>query len=368
MSIGSYIKILSVNCQGLNDDKKRKDVFEYYRKQNCNILCLIDTHFTEEIENNIRNEWGFEVVFNSYASNSRGIAILFSCNFEYNIYECVKDDNGNLLALDIKIENKRLTLACIYGPNEDSPTFFQTLSDIITRINNEEIIIVGGYNWVIDTSKDYFNYLHVNNPKARGKLLELISYFDLADIYREFHPNIERYTWRKPNPLKQARLDFFLISTSLITQVKKCDILTSFRSDHSPIMLVLKLNEFKHGKGLWKFNNSLLNIPEYVQSINNHIDEIKKQYALPIYNRENILDLPDSKIQFFINDQLFLETLLIEIRGKTISFASYLKKSRSIAEQKLIEEIGSLEEDYEMNMDIIYEKKQELENISKWEI
>lgn len=63
-----------------------------------------------------------------------------------------------------------------------------------------------------------------------------------------------------------------------------------------------------------------------------------------------------------------METLLIEIRGKTISFASYLKKSRSIAEQKLIEEIGSLEEDYEMNMDIIYEKKQELENISKWEI
>lgn len=76
-----------------------------------------------------------EVVFNSYASNSRGIAILFSCTFEYNIFECVKDNNGNLLALDIKIENKRLTLACIYGRNEDSPTFYQTLSDIITRIN-----------------------------------------------------------------------------------------------------------------------------------------------------------------------------------------------------------------------------------------
>lgn len=209
---------------------------------------------------------------------------------------------------------------------------------------------------VIDPSKDYFNYLHVNNPKARGKLLEPISYFDLTDIYREFHPNTERYTWRKPNPLKQARLDFFLISTSLITQVKKCDIITSYRSDHSPIMLLLKLNEFKHGKGLWKFNNSLLNIPEYVQSINKHIKEIKKQYASPIYNRENILDLPDSEIQFFVNDQLFLETLLMEIRGKTISFASYLKKSRSIAEQKLIEEIGSLEEQYAMNTNIIYEK------------
>lgn len=27
------------------------------------ILCLIDTNFTKEIENNIRNQWDFEVVF-----------------------------------------------------------------------------------------------------------------------------------------------------------------------------------------------------------------------------------------------------------------------------------------------------------------
>lgn len=55
---------------------------------------------------------------------------------------------------------------------------------------------------VIDIFKDYFNYLYVNNLKVRGKLLELISYFDLVDIYREFYLNIERYIWRKFNLLK----------------------------------------------------------------------------------------------------------------------------------------------------------------------
>ena len=30
-------------------------------------------------------------------------------------------------------------------------------------------------------------------------------------------------------------------------------------------------------------------------------------------------DIPDKEIQFIVNDQLFLETLLMEIRGKTIS-------------------------------------------------
>lgn len=113
----------------------KKNVFQCYSKRNSNILCLRDTHFTEEIENSIRKEWGCEVVFNSYASNPRGIAVHFSCNFGYNKNECVNDDNGNSLALVNKIENKRLTQACINGPNKDSPIFYRTLSDIITRIN-----------------------------------------------------------------------------------------------------------------------------------------------------------------------------------------------------------------------------------------
>lgn len=52
----SEIKIISVNCQGLNDNLKRRDVFQYFRHQNCSILCLIDTHFTLDMEQTVRNE------------------------------------------------------------------------------------------------------------------------------------------------------------------------------------------------------------------------------------------------------------------------------------------------------------------------
>lgn len=44
-----------------------------------------------------------------------------------------------------------------------------------------------------------------------------------------------------------------------------------------------------------------------------------------VYKKESILDITDSEIQLTINDQHFLETLLMEIRSKTISYASYLK-------------------------------------------
>ena len=94
------------------------------------------------------------------------------------------------------------------------------------------------------------------------------------------------------------------------------------------------MDNFKHGKSLWKHNNSLLRDPEYLQTIRSKILDTKTQYSLPIYNLENLENIPDDEIQFLINDQLFLETLLMEIRGKSISYSSYKKKTINSAEQE----------------------------------
>lgn len=132
----------------------------------------------------------------------------------------------------------------------------------------------------------------------------------------------------KKNPLKQSRLDFFLISETLLSGLEKCNIESSYRSDHSMISLSIAFNNFKKGRGLWKFNNSLLYDENYLDCIRGVILEVKKQYAAPVYNFGNIHNIPDADISFTINDQLFLETLLLEIRGKTISYASYIKKKK----------------------------------------
>ena len=89
----------------------------------------------------------------------------------------------------------------------------------------------------------------------------------------------------------------------------------------------MKLNEFKHGKKLWKFNNSLLYDIDYLETINQIIEKITSDYALPVYNIENLeKTLPNEEIQCTVNDHYFFETMLLEIRGKTISYPSYLKK------------------------------------------
>ena len=100
---------------------------------------------------------------------------------------------GNYLALDVNISNVRTTLVVVYGPNKDNPSFYENISEIINDFENEDIILVGDFNLVLDLEKDCYHYLHVNNPKARDKVLELISSHNLADIFRELHPGKKRY-------------------------------------------------------------------------------------------------------------------------------------------------------------------------------
>ena len=118
------IKIATVNCQGLSTPSKRKDVLNYYKNKKYSILCLQDTHFIQDLEPYIEAQWGYKCVFNSYASNSRGVAVFFNNDFELVLHREKRDNSGNILALDISVDQNRLTLINLYGPNNDEPEFF----------------------------------------------------------------------------------------------------------------------------------------------------------------------------------------------------------------------------------------------------
>ena len=139
------------------------------------------------------------------------------------------------------------------------------------------------------------------------------------------------------------------MSSTLYQFVRKCDIDISYRSDHSIIVLDICFSHVSHGKGLWKFNNALLHDLEFLDIINKKIDEIKLQYSLPVYDIDYVLDMKNKDINLTINDELFLETLLMEIRGKTISYSSYKVKVKNNYEKHLMEEISHIEQNLTIN-------------------
>ena len=111
---------------------------------------------------------------------------------------------------------------------------------------------------------DSQNYVNVNNPTARAVLT--IEH-NLSDIFRQLHPKIKRFTWRRRRTMKQARLDHVIVTNSLMDIVQTCKLLLGYRSDHSRIELNLFLNSFTKGKGLWRLNRSLLRDPNYVKCV-----------------------------------------------------------------------------------------------------
>ena len=362
----NLLKISSTNCRGLGDYAKRKDVFNFLRDKKFGIYCLQDTHFTTTLEPYIRAEWGGEVLFSSYTSNSRGVCILFSNFVEYKVHNSKTDQNGNMLILDLEIEGKRLTLANIYGPNDDSPNFFLKVQESIEEFDNEIVIICGDFNLVQNQELDTFNYINVNNPNAKEAVLMMKDELNIVDPFREIHVDSKQYTWRKRNPVKQARLDFFLLSEIFMTSVRDINFLPSYRSDHSSVVLSIEINEFKKGKGLWKFNVSLLKDQNYIEEVKKCINKVKEQYMLPVYNFDYFKDnLNDDIIEFSISNQLLLEMILMEIRGKTISYSAYKKKQNIDLEKNLIQSIHYLETLTEPDMELIDSKKEELENLRR---
>ena len=152
MPLSENISIATVSCQGLATPSKRQDVLNYLKQKRYSIVCLQDTHFISECEPYIASQWGYKCVFNSYKSNSRGVCILFNNNFEFEIHSEKRDCDGNLLALDLTIEEHKVTLINIYGPNTDSPQFYENVTNIFLEFDNEYFILCGDFNLTLNPS------------------------------------------------------------------------------------------------------------------------------------------------------------------------------------------------------------------------
>ena len=92
------LTIFSQNCRGgPSVASKRRDLFQYVRSKQYNIICLQDTHVNKNLESFIKAEWGYEAYLSSYTTNSRGVMTLINNNFEQKVKTIKTDENGNFM-------------------------------------------------------------------------------------------------------------------------------------------------------------------------------------------------------------------------------------------------------------------------------
>lgn len=341
------------NVRGLGDAVKRKQVLNWLKQKEAKILMLQETHSTKENEHLWWQEWGGDIIFNHGTSSARGTCILFDRDVSKKILKTVTDKEGRYIILDIEINGLRLTMGNIYGPNEDSPEFYLDVIEQIETMANDNRIIGGDYNLVLNLDLDKRGGRYATNKNSQILLHNWMEETELVDIWRFQHPDERIYTWHRLKPSKIfCRLDFFLVSYGLSEKVASSKISCGYRSDHAAASIKFIPYNSERGKGYWKLNCSLLRDSEYINSVKSVIKSVAE------INGES-------------NPNLLWDTIKMSIRGESIKYGSHRKKKTNEKIKHLEEAIQKLHEDLstaDNDLPIIEKlelRKQELNDIIK---
>ena len=91
-------------------------------------------------------------------------------------------------------------------------------------------------------------------------------------MWRALHPDKKQFTWQRKiskdsYKKMRARLDYFLITRTLMTRVTAVEHKSGFKTDHSMVILTVKPTQQVRGCGFWKFNARLIENSNYVSGL-----------------------------------------------------------------------------------------------------
>ena len=147
------------------------------------------------------------------------------------------------------LKNSQFLFGSIYGPNKTCRGFYNFLRKLFIRKPNHEIVLGGDWNTVWDRTAvehniDVFSMSALPNAK-NGEFLEgLCLDFNLSDPFRTLYPGKRAFSYSPFGTIRRnrSRLDFFVISNSLIPNIVNCSIspgLATKLFDHRTVLLTL---------------------------------------------------------------------------------------------------------------------------------
>ena len=320
---------------------------------------LQETHSTPEMEQRWQNDWGNKQMYFSHgASNSKGVAIIITNNYDANIVN-IRDTNGRMILLDIERKGTIYTVGNIYAPTrnfeQDQRLVFREFINYLEQMQNEHIVLGGDYNLYMNPRLDKLDTMpeHHDNQNYREDITSFLEINNLVDVWRTLHPDEKFFTWHRGN--KRTRLDYIFCSDHLLNFIEDSSILPGIQSDHSLLKLsIISGNKQNRGKGFWKFNSSLLHDSVYVENIKNIIQNVSSIHT-------------DS-----VDKGAVWEFIKLEIRSYNIPYRIKKKKQKHAYERELNKKYDELHRminsDSVLNetmLEDFHETKSELENFER---
>lgn len=319
----SLVKIISYNVQGLRDQKKRRKIFWHLHFHEADIVLLQETHSDKKSEKIWKSEWGGRMYFSHGDTNARGVAILLKRKINLKVIKMTRDEAGRFLAMVVECEDKQFIVTVLYAPNKDDPKFFEQVFMAMQSLEVDQKIIGGDFNTVLNKTNDLKGGRGFSNEKTRNFLNEYMQQEHLVDVWRLQDPEVFRATYIARHPvLLRERIDYILISSSLVQNVDNSDILPMFISDHALPTISICIVNNRPGKGYWKLNNTLLDNEDLIVDIQNAIGNV-------------FVDLHDKDI--FIKWEMMKLSVRECARKKGIELAKSRNNKLQVLQRKLVQ-------------------------------
>ena len=133
--------------------------------------------------------------------------------------------------------------------------FFETLNKYLAESEEDEFIIGGDFNTVLEPDVDKIGGISITHAKSRETIKTAMDSFDLNDIWNIIQCSLLGI--HQAN-LIYSQLDYFLVSNSVVNSVCNCTIIPGFKSDHSIVTINSHLTPEQRGPGYFKINHRLL--------------------------------------------------------------------------------------------------------------
>lgn len=334
MADRDLLKILTYNCNGLNNKIKAKRIQSALLKSRAEIVFLQETHLKKVLDPLLKTKRFGTQAQAPGTSKSRGVAILISPRLRPQILAQMVDLQGRFLFLNVLLEDQPYTLASVYVPNEKQIQYIDDVFYKLQTFSTGPIILGGDLNCVVDRNLDYSGMrgagkIPIDPPAANLGLRRLLQKYDFCDAWRLRTPGVRDYTHHSQQFASHSKIDYLLLSNSLLSTLSASDIGLCIWSDHAWVEGQLQLHKTPKSRPHWRLNPNLI----YLEPIHSEVEEEIRSYF------KNNRDCGTST-------RFVWDALKAVIRGKFIAASSsYCKQKRKVKDE-LLKSIASLEKQH----------------------
>lgn len=168
------LKAISWHVNGLNSAGKRKQVFNWLKKQKGNLIGIQETHIKNKDNKYLKNKYIGEEFYSLFEKKKRGVVIY--ANKFLKPEKLFSDSQGRYIAIKITYQKEKKIVINLYAPNGSKVSFFQEIQRQIELLMYESIIL-GEFNGTINNNLDRSG-ARTKKRENNGKLP--ISFFELV--------------------------------------------------------------------------------------------------------------------------------------------------------------------------------------------